>query len=152
MATKMNLRKNMGSIQGFLRERIQGSVHDTEDVTGRGVHIILPQRRASKCGNTHRHADEPESSVSQPHHDNGSRPPRSHHINDYKCDVDSAAANGNHNHCNARNAHQRMQVCHTTDAPPTNKTLRTHTFGPATRTRALGTGQILPHTRVFSQL
>ena len=149
---KTHRRQNIGSIQGFLRTRIQGSAHGTMDVTGRGLLTILPQKRARKCGNTHRHADNSDSSVSQPHHGNGIRPPQSHRINDYECDVDSATANRNRNHRNAANAHQQIHVFHTTDALPTKNTSRTHPFGPATRTRALGPNRLLQHTRVFIQL
>ena len=120
---KTHRRQNMGSIQGFLCATIQGSAHGTEDVTGRGVRTIIPRRWASKCGNTHYNADDPDSSVSQPLPGNSSRPPRSHHIKDYECDVDSAAANSNRNQRNATNVHQQMQVCHTTNAPATNNTI-----------------------------
>ena len=152
MAIKTHCQKNMGSIQVFICARIQESAHGTKDVTGRRLRTILPQRRTGKFGNTHRHADDPESSVSQSRHGNGSCLPHSHRINDYKCDVDSATKHGNRNHCNATNVHQRIEVCHTTNALPTNNTSQTNPFGPATRTRDLGPNRLLPHTRVFSQL
>ena len=151
MATKTRRQQSMVSIQGFICKRIQGSAHDTEDVTGRRLGTILPQIWAIKCGNNHHHAEYPYSSVSQPCNSNGSRPPHSRQINDYECNIDSATENGKRNHCNTTYTHQRMQVYHTNDAPPTKSTSQMHHFGPATQTRALGLDRLLPHTRVFSQ-